>query len=144
MNNEGFLNMSEGPQEPELSFEIRQHKEGVTLYIFKDLAVAIDATGKNYKALPELFFGPYDNDLNTGSLSQPEETKQGVDMQYASQCIKKVAEASGIHQFWFYPFGNDSTAENKERRERARIKLFERIASNIEPAPEGHGYILTV
>lgn len=116
----------------------------MTLYIFKDLAVAVDTTGKNYKALAELHFGPYDNVLDTGSPSQPEYTKQGVDMRYASECIKKVAEASGMHQFWFYPYGDDVVEEKKERREKARMRLFEKMSSDIQPAPEGHGYILTV
>ncbi|MEI6238091.1 MAG: hypothetical protein WCP15_00980 [bacterium] len=144
MSNEEFQNTIETPQEPELSFEVKPYKEGVTLYVFKDLAVAIDITGKNYKALPELFFGPYDNALNTGSLNQPVENKKGVDMQYVSECIKKVAEVSGIHRFWFYPFGDDATAEKRDRRESARMRLFAKMSSKIEPAPEGHGYIVNV
>jgi len=144
MLNEGFRIETKTQKEREHSFEVRQHREGVTLYIFKDLAVAIDTTGKNYKPLPELFFGPYNNDLDTGSLSQTEELKQGVNMQYASECIKKVAEASGTHQFWFYPFGDDVSEENKMRREEARMRLFERISPDIEPAPEGYGYIITI
>jgi hypothetical protein len=144
MFNEGFQYKTEVSREPKLSFEVRQHREGVTLYIFKDLAVAVDTTGKNYKALPELHFGPYDNVLDTGTLSQPEEIKSGVDMQYASECIKKVAEASGIPQFWFYPYRDDVVDEKKERREKARMRLFEKLSSDIQPAPEGQGYILTV
>lgn len=144
MFNEGFQNNNETTKETEHPFEVKLLREGVTLYIFKDLAVAIDNTGKNYKPLPEIFFGPYNNDLNTGSLDQPEEGKQGVDMLYASECIKKVTLATGIHQFWFYPFGGDVTAENRERREKARMRLFESISPNIQPAPEGRGYILTI
>jgi len=144
MSNEGFQNNTETPKESEPIFEVRQHREGLTLYIFKDLAVAIDTKSKNYKPLPELFFGPYNNDLNTGSLDQPEEVKQGVDMHYASACIKKVAEASGMHLFWFAPFGDDASEEHKERREEARMRLFKKLSPDIKPAPEGHGYILTV
>ncbi len=141
MTHEGFENKIEDIQQP----EVKQLREGVTAYIFKGLAVAIDTTGKNYKALPELSFGPFNNELNTGSLAQPEKIKQGVDMKYASECIKKVAEISGIHQFWFYPLGNDVPLENKEAREKARMRLFEKISpNNIKPTPEEYGYILTV
>jgi hypothetical protein len=144
MNNEQFPGKIETHQEAEVTFEIKHPAEGVEVYVFKDLAVAFDTTGKNYKDLPELFFGPYDNELNKGSLNQPKESKQGVNMQYASECIKKVAEASGIHEFWFYPFGGDAMVENKEKRESARMRLFQKISSDIKPAPEGHGYILSI
>lgn len=132
------------PKNSELDFEVKQHKEGIVLYVFKDLAVAIDTTGKNYKELPELYFGPYDNELNNGSLHQPEKTERKIDMKYVSECIEKVALASGIHAFWFYPFGGDASEGNKERREEARMRLFKRIFPTIQLAPGGYGYILTI
>ncbi|MBP6931590.1 MAG: hypothetical protein KBD48_03565 [Candidatus Pacebacteria bacterium] len=144
MNHEGYTTKVEKSGEPEFNFEVKNHNEGVTLYIFKGLAVAIDTTGKNYKDLPELFFGPYDNELNTGSLGQPEKINQGVDMEYASSCIKKVAEASGTHKFWFYPFGDDASPENKENREQARVRLFKKVSPQIEPAPGGYGYVINI
>ncbi len=45
----------------------RQYREDATLYIFKNIGVVIDTSGKNYKPLPELFFGPYDNLTGTGA-----------------------------------------------------------------------------
>ncbi len=144
MNNEGFKFTEPTPETPKLPFEVKQYKEGVTIYAFDNLAVAIDTTGKNYKDLPELFFGPYDNKLGVGTINQPTESGAKIDMDYASECIQKVAEFTGLHKFWFYPFGGDVEDENKDRREKARLRLFQKITPNIEPAPEGHGYILTV
>ncbi len=143
MKNEGFQHTLETQQEHEL-IEVREYREGATLYIFNNLGVIVDITGRNYKPLPELFFGPYDNEKNTGSLSQPNERDDAVDMKYVSRCIQKVANETGVHKFWFYPFGGDVVEEKKEGREKARLRLFIKHSPNIKPAPEGHGYILTV
>ncbi len=148
MSNENFkptLIIDTEPAQPEtqLSFEVREHKPGVTLYIFGGLAVAIDITGKNYNELPELSFGPYNNITNTGTLKQPATRQEGIDMEYVAKCIKKVSEVSGIQQFWFYPFGDDVSDEHKERRERARVRLLE-SAFSVQPAPSGRGFILSL
>jgi hypothetical protein len=134
------------------AFEIIQDVEGKTNYCFKDLVVQIDTTGNNYKALPELIFvTSFNRDLKTGSLNQPDVAKQGVDMPYAIKCIQRVALETGMHRFWFFPYGGDTKkAENRERRAKARKILFEEALlvaspeSKLSPAPEGHGYIVDI
>ena len=125
-----------------LAFEKKQHKVNVVLYIFDQVAVAIDTSGKNYKELPEILFGTFEKEYITGSMSQPKEKMEGVDMNYITACIGEVARDSGISKFWLYPFGDDNP-ENKKRRENARAKLFSRYA-NLTPEPSGFGYILEI
>jgi hypothetical protein len=126
-----------------LSFEKKEYKENIQMYIFDNVAVAIDTTGKNYKELPEIYFGTYDKDLTKGSFHQPEIKREGVDMEYVAKCIKEIASDSGIHEFWFYPLGDDVSIENKDTREQARLRLFQRLG-NISAAPGGYGYVLKV
>lgn len=125
-------------------FERKQYKEGIEAYIFEHVAVAIDTTGKNYKDLPELYFGTFDSEDNIKeSFHQPEIKREGVNMEYIAKCVDVVANDSGIHEFWFYPFGEDTDPENKDNREQARLRLFQRLG-DISPAPNGFGYILKV
>lgn len=125
-----------------LSFEKKQHKENVVLYVFDHVAVAIDTSGKNYKELPEILFGTFDKEYNAESLHQPEEKRDGIDMSYISECIREVTKDSGVSKFWLYPFGDDNI-ENKQMRETARIKLFSRYVK-LTPEPSGFGYIMEI
>ncbi len=82
--------------------------------------------------------------MTTLLVLEPDSAKEGVNIEYVSRCIQSVAQATGIREFWFYPYGDDSPSSNTERRSRARLELFIRHSPNIKPAPEGHGYILTL
>lgn len=126
----------------DLSFEKKEHKPGVLLYVFKNVVIGIDTTGKNYKELPELLFGTYDTEYGVDSMGQPEMKREGIDMDYVSKCIEKVSKESGIKEFWFSPYGEDKP-EDKERREQARLRLFKRYADIIS-ASSGFGYIWRV
>ena len=139
----------EGPTRTEIIFKpeligTRQYREGATLYIFKKIGAVVDTSGKNYKPLLELFFGPYDNLTDTESLDQPDSANEGVNIEYVSRCIQSIAQVTGIREFWFYPYGDDSPLSNTERRSRARLELVVKHSHNIKLAPEGHGYILTL
>ena len=131
------------PELPPL-FTIDRPKEGVEVYIFSGVSVAIDTTSRNYKDLPEIHFGEYNAETHEGKHDQPLNPKAGTNMAYVAECIRHVVEATGLHQFWFDPYGGDVSEENKDRRENARLRLFKRILPSITPAPSGHGYILTV
>ncbi len=137
--NQVSVENEKGPQ----ILEVREHGKDVTLYIFKNLGIVIDTSGKNYKELPELKFGPYNNETNEGSLSQPVHTMEGVDMDYVTNCIKEVVKLKGVNTFWFYPFGGDSPSGNQERRERARMKLLKKSWPLLEPATGGYGYFVS-
>ena len=133
-------------ENPAFKFEREQRKPGVVLYKFKHVIVAIDSTGKNYKDLPEIMFGTFsgvfDEKLGEQAMHQPENRRVGVGMEYVSECIKKVAEDTGLRAFWLYPYGND-LPDKKEKREKARIKLFGRY-TNITSAPGEFGYIVKI
>jgi len=131
--------------EQSLAFEIRQYKDGIVVYIFKNLFVAIDTTGKNYKELPEILFGPYNKELDTWSLSKPEHSNNGlINMEYVAKCIQKVSKTTGVNKFFFHPFGDDVKPENADSRELARLRLFKIMSTKIEPTSDGRGYIITV
>jgi hypothetical protein len=132
--------MIEGPlksaeQAYDLHYETRQHRPGTELYVFKNVVVVVDTTGKNFKEFPELLFGTHDGDLNNADvLSKPKLKREGVDMNYICACIRKVSEVTGIQEFQFAPFGDDN-------HEQARLRLFKRFAE-IRQSPDGFGYIL--
>ncbi|MFA6076893.1 MAG: hypothetical protein WC735_02350 [Candidatus Paceibacterota bacterium] len=128
--------------EHNLSFEKKQHKKDVALYVFNHVVIAIDTSGKNYKELPEILFGTFNTEYNKDSKNQPELRREGVDMKYISACIKEVAKDSGINEFWLYPNGEDKP-ENERKREQARLRLF-RSYVNLTPALNGFGYIMKV
>jgi hypothetical protein len=44
----------------ELPFEKKSFKPDAISYIFKNVIVTIDSSGKNYKRLPEVQFGTFD------------------------------------------------------------------------------------
>lgn len=125
-------------------FTKKEFTEDGTIYIFDHVAVKIDTSGKNYTELPELFFGTFDKVATKESLSKPDAPREGVDMLYVAECIKKVADDMGMNEFWFYPFGDDAQKEEeKGQREQARLRLFQKLG-NITLAPSGHGYILKI
>lgn len=133
-----------GPEIHNLPFEKIQYKEGVVLYIFDHVAVAVDTTGKNYKDLPEILFATFDNksELNLEALNQPDIRRDGVDMEGISQCIGEVAKDAGVSEFWFYPNGKDKP-EDENKREQARLRLFKRHV-DVTPAPGGFGYVMKI
>jgi hypothetical protein len=129
--------------ESKIEFEKKEYKKNIDLYVFSHVAVAVDTTGKNYQELPELYFGTFDNELDKDALNKPNVRREGVDLNYVAKCIEVVARESGIHEFWFYPFGDDVKDENKDKREQARLRLFKTLG-DISPAPIGYGYVLKI
>lgn len=129
---------------PEI-LETLNPREGVTVYVFDGLAIAIDASGKNYEPLPELLFGPYNKETGKGSFSQPKEQEEGMDMNYMTICLQQVVRVTSLRKFWFDAYKDDAVKEKyRERRARARMKLFQIAGGDIEPAPEGYGFILSL
>lgn len=146
MERYNFKHPQESPTQSEsLVFEKTEYKEGVTIYFFKNVAVAIDTTGKNQPDLPEILFGTFTDpsQLNEHSFDKPVERLEGVNMEYIANCIKSVAEDTGIKKFWFHPSGEDVSETRKEQRQLARVRLFSRYA-NITPSENGFGYVLEV
>ncbi len=130
------------PESSDLSFEKVSRRENTISYIFKNVVVTIDNTGKNYKPLPELIFGTFDEEPNEHMLDKPDKKREGVDMGYISRCINEVVKDSGIHKFWIYPFGDDSP-DDKEARSQARARVFSRYM-DMEPAENDFGFIVTL
>jgi len=128
-------------------FEKIQYRENVLIYKFPNVGVGIDTRGRNQTEYPELLFGTGTDTIEGSldiSMSQPAEPIEGVDMEYITECIRKTAEDSGIHTFWFAPYGDDATeVENKDRRSQARLRLFKRYW-NVTLAPSGFGYLLHI
>jgi hypothetical protein len=122
-------------QEYNLDYEMREHRPGAKSYIFKNVVVVIDTSGRNFKIYPELLFGTYDDSLDDVEvLRKPQMKREGVDMEYVSACVHKVSEDTGIKEFQFSPYGNDG-------HEYARLRLFKRYF-NIERSPDDHGFIV--
>lgn len=142
MNPEKFTLEAE-VEEFELSYELDSSRENKDWYNFQNVTVIIDRSGKNFPDLPELMFGTYDEVPSPEMLSQPSSRREGVDMGYVAACIKKVAEDSGVHEFWFHPYGDDAKEERKETREAARQRLFSKYF-DLEPGPNNYGYILKI
>lgn len=134
---------------PNLIFEKKSFRENNVSYIFDGVIVSIDNPGINYKGKPEISFGTFSGKLtetlnSTVLLSKPETKQIGVDMNYVNSCIKEVAKESKIHEFWFYPFGEDAKKNEQEQdQEKARVRLFSRYF-NIRPDEENFGYIITI
>ncbi|MCE9628443.1 MAG: hypothetical protein K8Q91_00335 [Candidatus Vogelbacteria bacterium] len=146
MERQSFDQVQESSNELEnFSFEKTEHKEGVVIYFFKNVAVAIDTTGKNQPDLPEILFGTFadPSQLNENSFDKPVDRLEGVNMEYITKCIKMVAEDSGIEKFWFFPSGKDALEEREEQRRLARVRLFSRYAK-VTPSENGFGYVLEV
>lgn len=120
-----------------LSFE-HESEEGREFYIFNHVAVVIRTDGKNYQALPEIMFGTFKDSIYNREdiLAQPEEPIDGVDMAYISACLKKAAEVTGMHEFWFHPYDKEGP-----EKEAARARLFKRYF-DITPDSESGGYIV--
>jgi len=140
------MNFEQSPQNEaeNTSFHKKEFTpDGGVIYVFDHVAVKIDNSGKNYKELPELMFGTFDEEPSSEALHQPEMKRDGIDMAYVAQCIHSVAKDSGVYEFWFYPYGEDVFPEHKDTREQARLRLFQRLG-DITPAPNGFGYILKV
>ncbi len=123
----------------DLSFETNQPREGVTAYVFNNVTVGIDRSGKNVQDFPELLFGVYEDDPASVSTDQPDNPIRGVDMEYISDCVKEALKNEGISEIWFYPSGDDGT--DAERRKDARVRLFERYF-DFEPGPNNYGYMI--
>lgn len=128
--------------QPELSFEKKSFKPDTISYLFKNVIVTIDSSGKNYKRLPEVLFGTFDDELTKDNLKKPTSKRDGVDMDYITGCIREALKDSGLNEFWIYPFGDDDP-DNKERRENARVRLFKKYF-NLEPAENNFGYIIKI
>ncbi len=129
-----------GERKYDLSFEKTSHRLGAELYTFKNVAVTIDTSGKNYQKLPEILFGTFEGSLSAGGniLDKPLVRREGVDMHYILACLKKTAEVSGLHEFWFHPYGDDGP-----KSEEARLRLFKRYL-DFTPEPSGYGYIVKI
>ncbi|MDQ5883156.1 MAG: hypothetical protein QG654_68 [Patescibacteria group bacterium] len=127
---------------PELFFEKKSFKPDAISYVFKNVIVTIDRSGKNYTRLPEVQFGTFDDEPTRDSFKKPESKREGVDMVYVTSCIKEALNDDGLNEFWIYPFGDDDP-ENKERREDARVRLFQKYF-NLEPAENNFGYIIKI
>lgn len=128
----------------DLQFEVDDSRPNHTRYLFKNVAVIVDDSGKNIKEYPELMFGTFDGVPNRNILCQPEEPIEGVSMSYVAACIRKVSEVTGIQTFWFHPYGDDAYGEEKkEAREAARQRLFNRFGK-LTPGPNGYGYVISV
>lgn len=125
----------------DLSYTLDTSRENKVIYLFKNVAVVIDKSGKNIKDIPEILFGVFPDSPQGDILSQPETPVEGVTMKYVAACIKKVVEECGENQLWFHPYGDDVPEVQRERREMARHRLFSQYA-NIEPGPDGYGYII--
>jgi hypothetical protein len=136
----GTPQQNKKPEEP--AFEKREYTGKGVMYIFKDVAVGVDTSGKNYKDLPEIIFGPFDRSSNEMSLDQPTIPLDGVNMEYIKKCIEVVAQDSGIHKFWLYPYADDKPDE-KDNREQARVRLFRKYLQ-ITPAKSGFGYVMEI
>ncbi len=130
----------------DLSFEKRKYRPDVVTYVFKDVVVKIDTTGKNFTELPELIFGTFEFDgsyiLGDDIISQPDSIRPGVDAAYISACIGEVAKDSGVHQFWLYFHGEDKPT-NPSMREEARYRLFKKYL-NLTPFRNNYGYTLNI
>ncbi len=127
---------------PELHFEKVSKRENTISYIFKNVVVTIDSSGKNYEPLPEIVFGTYDEIPAETSLNKPEQKREGVDMAYVSRCIQEVVKDSGIHKFWIYPFGDDNP-DDQESRKQARLRIFGRYMQ-LTPDEKNYGYIVDI
>ncbi len=140
------LNRELKPQKDKLAFKVEKPKEGVISYLFQGVAIKIGSpAGTTPREFPELNFETYDNDLGIYSINRPEKKNPAMNMDYISECIRKVSETIGIKRFWFEPYGADSKFyKNHQRRESARLELLKKNFPNIQPAPSGDGYILTL
>jgi len=127
----------------DVSYTLDTSRENKVVYLFKNVAVVIDKSGKNIKDIPEILFGVFPDVPEGNILSQPETPVEGVTMNYIAACIKKVVEDCGENRLWFHPYGDDVPEEQRERREQARYRLFSQYA-NIEPGPDGYGYIINI
>ena len=122
-----------------LSFMKKESRPGVTTYIFNKVSIFVDTTGTNYKDLPELLFGTFDENTVDGEDNELEKSstrREGVDMEYVRECLGKVANESGIHKFWFNSYDEDGHGE-------ARVRLFRRFFS-ITPEANGYGHIIEI
>jgi len=124
-----------------IEFEKIQKDPNTLVYVFPNVGVAIDSSGKNYERLPELLFGTYNEEISEGSMNKPEVKQEGVDMSKVVEYIKIAAKDSGINEFWIYPYADDVDIENKESRKEARMRLFGRYTELI-PDENNFGYIV--
>jgi len=127
-------------QQP-VKFEKIQKENNTLVYVFPNVGVAIDSSGKNYERLPELLFGTFDEDITKGSMDKPELKREGVDMSKVAEYIKIASKDSGISEFWVYPYGQDG--DDKESREEARMRLFGRYVE-LQPDENDFGYIINI
>ncbi len=128
-----------GERKYDLSFEKASHTPGTELYTFKNVAVMIDTRGTNYQKLPEILFGTFEGAPSGGNIiDKPLVRREGVDMYYIFACLKKTAEVSGLHEFWFHPSGEDGP-----KREESRLRLFKRYL-DFTPESSGYGYIVKI
>jgi hypothetical protein len=68
-----------------------------------------------------------------------------MDMNYITTCLQQVVRVTSLRKFWFDAYKDDAVKEKyRERRARARMKLFQIAGGDIEPAPEGYGFILSL
>ncbi len=131
----------------DLTFKIESKAPKVVLYLFKNVGVVVDNSGKNQTEYPEILFGTFEGELGENPdsealMSQPETLIKNVDMQYVSACIKEVAKDVGTDVFWFYPFGRDNP-QDTVGREQARLRLYNRYF-NISPTQNNFGYLIKV
>lgn len=132
----------------DLSFTVKSRKENFNNYVFKNVVIAIDTSGKHYEKLPELMFGTYDGELNEQIdgemlMNQPESKRENVDMEYVAACIAEVVKATGMHEFWFAPYGKDSP-NDREGRKQARVRLYSKYFDIVPAGDERKGYIVKI
>jgi hypothetical protein len=120
-------------------YETHEREVGIVDYVFDDVVIRIDTTGKNYTDLPEVLFGTKHSETEKHSMDRPDSKSNSLDMNRVSECMKKVAHDTNQSTVWFYPHGKDG--EDKERTEAARVKLFSRYF-DIEPEKNGFGYVV--
>ena len=144
---------SESIKEYDLSFTKTHPREGVVKYVFNQVEIGFDTSGKNYKDLPEILFRTFDENPGKGSFDQPEVRREGVDMAYISACIQEAMEQEQYTKVWFYPYGDDVVMKNgetdedfekrKEIRREARLRLFQEYGE-VAISPSGYGYTLSL
>lgn len=139
MSIESEYNSANKQETFDLKYSVEERELGKTLYLFNDVVVIIDTSGKNYKRLPEVSFATAQGGNKKYSMERNPGGSNEVTMTRVSECFRKIANDLGYTELWFYPFGKDGY--KKETAERARIKLYSQFG-NIEPEETGYGYIL--
>lgn len=141
MSIESPSNQPESIESADLTYSIdnRENEPGKTFYLFKDVVIIVDTSGKNYNKLPEVGFATAQGGKKRYSMERVAGGENNVHMDRVVECIRKVAEDQGYEKLWFYPFGEES--ERKHVSEQARARLFSRF-SDIEPEETGYGYVV--